>query len=343
MGVGADLLAARAADLVVPAAMTCSAASSCGLRRAALAHARARAALDRPAQRAPAGCEGAALVLMARDADAPRVRLGRCWVTPASSDGSHVAAPDPRAEGSSMRVRGARWPPAGRRRGRGLRERARHGHAISNDRIETAVLRPRLGARAGAVPSIRSRARWATRWAPPRRWRRSCACSPRATAWCRHWRATRSRIRVRARRARRRARRAAGAVSPQHRRSASAGCQRRARAGGRAVDARPRASPPHRLGAGVAALPRTRATRRASGVWCRWPPPPWAGERFRHATRSASAARRGRGGGRLRESAFRRRRRCGGRPHGARVRDGGRVRASNRGFIGGGGALYFPV
>src|SRR5436853_1705641 len=51
--------------------------------------------------------EGAALVLLARDADAPRVRLGRLLGHASSSDGSHVAAPDPEGRGLEHAVRGA--------------------------------------------------------------------------------------------------------------------------------------------------------------------------------------------------------------------------------------------
>ncbi len=95
--------------------------------------------------------EGAALVLLARDADAPRVRLGRLLGHASSSDGSHVAAPDPEGRGLEHAVRGA------------LAAAGVGGEAVDfvsadgtgtplNDKIETAVLRRVLGARAGAVP-----------------------------------------------------------------------------------------------------------------------------------------------------------------------------------------------
>src|SRR5438477_2851068 len=95
--------------------------------------------------------EAAALVMMAREGEAPRPRLGRLLGHASSSDGSHVAAPDPEGRGLAHAVRGALGAA-------GVGSDAvdfvsAHGTGTPlNDRIETAVLRRVLGARADAVP-----------------------------------------------------------------------------------------------------------------------------------------------------------------------------------------------
>jgi 3-oxoacyl-(acyl-carrier-protein) synthase len=76
--------------------------------------------------------EAAALVLMTRDVDAPRARLGRLLGEASASDGAHIAAPDPE--------------------GRGLELAVRDALARANDRVEAAVLRRVLGPRAHDVP-----------------------------------------------------------------------------------------------------------------------------------------------------------------------------------------------
>src|SRR5213596_2007190 len=95
--------------------------------------------------------EAAALVLMARDREAQGRRLGRLLGHASSSDGSHIAAPDPEGRGLAHAVRGALGAA-------GVGSDAvdfvsAHGTGTPlNDRIETAVLRRVLGARADAVP-----------------------------------------------------------------------------------------------------------------------------------------------------------------------------------------------
>src|SRR5213596_1771660 len=94
--------------------------------------------------------EGAALVLMARDRDARR-RIGRLLGHASAGDGTHIAAPDPEGRGLASAIRIA------------LAEAdvgpddvefvSAHGTATPlNDRIETAVLKRVLGARAGLIP-----------------------------------------------------------------------------------------------------------------------------------------------------------------------------------------------
>ena len=151
MGVGADLLAARAADLVVAGGydVLCRFVMRGFDALRSLTRERVR-----PFDRRRSGLllgEGAALVLMARDADAPRVRLGRLLGHASSSDGSHVAAPDPQGRGLEHAVRGALA--AAGVGGDAVDFVSAHGTGTPlNDRIETAVLRRALGARAGAVP-----------------------------------------------------------------------------------------------------------------------------------------------------------------------------------------------
>src|SRR5207247_999378 len=79
------------------------------------------------------------------------VRLGRLLGHASSSDGSHGAAPDPQGRGLEHAVRGALA--AAGVGGDAVDFVSAHGTGTPlNDRIETAVLRRALGARAGAVP-----------------------------------------------------------------------------------------------------------------------------------------------------------------------------------------------
>src|SRR2546422_5946426 len=105
MGMGADLLAANAADLVVAGGydVLCRFVMRGFDALRSLTRERVR-----PFDRRRSGLllgEAAALVLMARDADAPRLRLGRLLGHASSSDGSHVAAPDPEGRGLEHAIR----------------------------------------------------------------------------------------------------------------------------------------------------------------------------------------------------------------------------------------------
>ena len=108
----------------------------------------------RPVDRRRSGLllgEGAGLVLMMREADAPRDRLGRLLGHGSGSDGSHVAAPDPDGRGLEFSVRSA-LAEAGVT-GADLDFVSAHGTGTPlNDRIETAVLKRVLGPRATAIP-----------------------------------------------------------------------------------------------------------------------------------------------------------------------------------------------
>jgi 3-oxoacyl-(acyl-carrier-protein) synthase len=151
LGVAADLLAADAADVVVAGGydVLCRFVM-CGFD-ALRSLTRERV---RPFDRRRSGLllgEAAALVLMARDTDAPRLRLGRLLGHASSSDGSHIAAPDPEGRGLEHATRGALAAA-------GVSEEAidfvsAHGTGTPlNDKIETTVIRRVLGARADAVP-----------------------------------------------------------------------------------------------------------------------------------------------------------------------------------------------
>jgi len=151
IGVGADLLATNAADVVVAGGYDV-------LCRFVLCGFDALRSLTRdrvrPFDRRRSGLllgEAAALVLMMRDADAPRLRLGRVIGHASSSDGSHVAAPDPEGRGLVHAIEGAL-----RAAGVGpdtIDLVSAHGTGTPlNDRIEAAVLHRVLGARASAVP-----------------------------------------------------------------------------------------------------------------------------------------------------------------------------------------------
>jgi 3-oxoacyl-[acyl-carrier-protein] synthase II len=151
MGMGADLLAANAADLVVAGGydVLCRFVMRGFDALRSLTRERVR-----PFDRRRSGLllgEAAALVLMAREGDAPRSRLGRLLGHASSSDGSHVAAPDPDGRGLEHAVRGALS--AAGVGGGAVDFVSAHGTGTPlNDRIETAVLHRVLGARAGAVP-----------------------------------------------------------------------------------------------------------------------------------------------------------------------------------------------
>lgn len=151
LGIGADLLAADAADLVVAGGYDV-------LCRFVMRGFDALRSLTRdrvrPFDRRRSGLllgEAAALVSMAREQDAPRLRLGRLLGHASSSDGSHVAAPDPEGRGLAHAVQGALG--AAGVGGDTVDFVSAHGTGTPlNDKIETAVLRRVLGARASMVP-----------------------------------------------------------------------------------------------------------------------------------------------------------------------------------------------
>lgn len=151
LGLGADLLRGDRADLVVAGGYDV-------LCRFVMRGFDALRSLTpervRPFDRRRSGLllgEAAALVLLAREADAPRVRLGRLLGHASTADGSHIAAPDPLGRGLEAAARAA------------LAEAGLDGGAVDfvsahgtgtplNDRIETAVLKRVLGPRAAAIP-----------------------------------------------------------------------------------------------------------------------------------------------------------------------------------------------
>src|SRR5204863_5181540 len=90
--------------------------------------------------------EAAALVMMARDDDAP-ARLGRLLGHASASDGAHISAPDPEGRGLALAVRQA-LAEAGVTVA-ALDLVSAHGTATPlNDRIESRVLREAFGRRA---------------------------------------------------------------------------------------------------------------------------------------------------------------------------------------------------
>ena len=151
LGLGADLLAADAADLVVAGGYD-------ALCRFVMRGFDALRSLTRervrPFDRRRSGLllgEAAALLLLAREADAGRATLGRLLGHASSSDGRHVAAPDPEGRGLEHAVRGA-LAAAGVAPGE-IDFVSAHGTATPlNDPIETAVIKRVLGPRARAVP-----------------------------------------------------------------------------------------------------------------------------------------------------------------------------------------------
>jgi 3-oxoacyl-(acyl-carrier-protein) synthase len=119
--------------------------------------------------------EAAALVMMARDGEAP-ARLGRLLGHASASDGVHISAPDPGGRGLGLAIRQA-MAEAGVGAD-AIDLVSAHGTATPlNDRVETLVLRETLPFR-----SMPSRPGWVILWAPRRRSRPSRACSPPVTA-----------------------------------------------------------------------------------------------------------------------------------------------------------------
>jgi 3-oxoacyl-[acyl-carrier-protein] synthase II len=151
LGVGADLLAADAADLVVAGGY--DALCRFVMRGFDTLRSLTRERV-RPFDRRRSGLllgEAAALVLLAREADAGRARLGRLLGHASSSDGSHVSAPDPEGRGLELAVR--RALAAAGVAPDDIDFVSAHGTATPlNDPIETAVLKRVLGPRARAVP-----------------------------------------------------------------------------------------------------------------------------------------------------------------------------------------------
>jgi 3-oxoacyl-[acyl-carrier-protein] synthase II len=151
LGVGADLLRERAADLVVAGGydVLCRFV----LRGFDVLRSLTRERV-RPFDRRRSGLllgEGAALVLLAREHDVRGPRLGRLLGHGSASDASHIAAPDPEGRGLEAAIRAA-LAAADVTPG-DLDFVSAHGTATpSNDRVETAVLRRVLGPRAGAIP-----------------------------------------------------------------------------------------------------------------------------------------------------------------------------------------------
>jgi 3-oxoacyl-(acyl-carrier-protein) synthase len=151
LGVAADLLRADAADLVVAGGYDI-------LCRFVMRGFDALRSLTRdrvrPFDRRRSGLllgEGAALLLMARDREARGPRLGRLLGHATSSDGSHIAAPDPEGRGLESAIRVALAD--GEVGAADVDFVSAHGTGTPvNDRIETAVLKRALGARAARIP-----------------------------------------------------------------------------------------------------------------------------------------------------------------------------------------------
>jgi 3-oxoacyl-[acyl-carrier-protein] synthase II len=151
LGLGADLLRAGAADLVVAGGydILCRFVMRGFDALRSLARERVR-----PFDRRRTGLllgEAAGLVLLARERDIRGPRLGRLLGHGSASDASHIAAPDAEGRGLEAAIRAALA--AGDVDVADLDFVSAHGTGtVLNDRIETAVLRRVLGARAGAVP-----------------------------------------------------------------------------------------------------------------------------------------------------------------------------------------------
>lgn len=150
LGVGADLLNGGAADLVVAGGydVLCRFVMRGFDALRSLTRERVR-----PFDRRRSGLllgEAAALVLLARASEA-RAPLGRLLGHASSNDGSHIAAPDPDGRGLEHAVRGAMA--AAGVAASDIELISAHGTGtVLNDRIETAVIKRVLGARAYAVP-----------------------------------------------------------------------------------------------------------------------------------------------------------------------------------------------
>ena len=151
LGLGADLLRAGAADLVVAGGydVLCRFVMRGFDALRSLARERVR-----PFDRRRTGLllgEAAGLVLLAREPDARGPRLGRLLGHGSASDASHIAAPDAEGRGLESAIRAALA--AGDIGVADLDFVSAHGTGtVLNDRIETAALRRVLGNRAGAVP-----------------------------------------------------------------------------------------------------------------------------------------------------------------------------------------------
>jgi 3-oxoacyl-(acyl-carrier-protein) synthase len=151
LGLGADLLREGAADLVVAGGydILCRFVMRGFDALRSLARERVR-----PFDRRRTGLllgEAAGLVLLARERDARGPRLGRLLGHGSASDASHIAAPDAAGRGLEAAIRAALA--AGDVDVADLDFVSAHGTGtVLNDRIETAVLRRVLGARAETVP-----------------------------------------------------------------------------------------------------------------------------------------------------------------------------------------------
>jgi 3-oxoacyl-[acyl-carrier-protein] synthase II len=150
LGVGADLLNADAADLVVAGGydVLCRFVMRGFDALRSLTRDRVRP-FDRRRNGLLLG-EAAGLVLLARASEA-RAPLGRLLGHASSSDGSHIAAPDPDGRGLEHAVRAAMT--AAGVAAEDVQLVSAHGTGtVLNDRIETAVLKRVLGAHAHGVP-----------------------------------------------------------------------------------------------------------------------------------------------------------------------------------------------
>lgn len=150
LGIGADLLNADTADLVVAGGYDI-------LCRFVMRGFDALRSLTRdrvrPFDRRRSGLllgEAAGLVLLARPSEA-RAPLGRLLGHASGSDGSHIAAPDPDGRGLEHAVRAA-MAAAGIAPADVDLVSAHGTGTVLNDRIETGVIKRVLGARAHAVP-----------------------------------------------------------------------------------------------------------------------------------------------------------------------------------------------
>jgi 3-oxoacyl-[acyl-carrier-protein] synthase II len=151
LGLGAELLRTHRADVVVAGGFDI-------LCRFVLRGFNALRALTRdrvrPFDRRRSGLllgEAAALVVLVHESEAPPRPLGRLLGHASTSDGYHVTAPDPEGCGLEAAIRGA-LAEAGLE-ARAIEFVSAHGTATPlNDRIETAVLKRVLGARAYEVP-----------------------------------------------------------------------------------------------------------------------------------------------------------------------------------------------
>jgi 3-oxoacyl-(acyl-carrier-protein) synthase len=151
LGLGADLLREDAVDLVVAGGYDALCRFVMRGFDALRSLARDRV---RPFDRRRTGLllgEGAGLVLLARERDARGPRLGRLLGHGSASDASHVAAPDAEGRGLEAAIRAAL--DAGDAGVGDIDFVSAHGTGtVLNDRIETAVLKRVLGARASTVP-----------------------------------------------------------------------------------------------------------------------------------------------------------------------------------------------